>query len=306
MGGQDEFLALIDVIYEAAFDGALWPQALTRLADATGTAQVGLATMDRRANTYNSIAPRTDPVMDASYKNYWAFHDPVWPLVTQRPEGEVFSFDSIMSRRDFAATPVFNEWFRPAEFGLGIIGANLLAGDQVSALLCVANAPKNDYITGEQVRAFQAALPHIGRAVRIHRELRIRDLDHDTAPDRLEGLQRSVMLVDGAARVLFANAAARTLLGSGRGLACTAGRIRSTDGSATLQGLIASCVPRELAPKGPGGRTSIHHGRRGPGLRVTVTPLRAKGTVAELPWLGVGIPVAVVTVADSARERCLH
>ena len=38
------------------------------------------------------------------------------------------------------------------------------------------------------------------------------DLDHDTAPERLEGLWRGVMLVDGTGRVLFANAAARTLL----------------------------------------------------------------------------------------------
>lgn len=51
---------------------------------------------------------------------------------------------------------------------------------------------------------------------------------------------------------------------------------------------------------------SIRRGPRGPRLRVTVTPLRANGTVAELPWLGLGIPVAVVTVADSARERWMH
>jgi len=58
----------------------------------------------------------------------------------------------------------------------------------------------------------KAALPHIDRAVRIHRELRLRDLDHDTAPDRLECLPRGVMLVDATSRVVFANAAARALL----------------------------------------------------------------------------------------------
>jgi hypothetical protein len=182
MGMEDDLLALIDLFYEAAFDSTLWPTALTRLADTTGTAQVGLTSMDRRAQTYDSIAPRTDPVMDASYKSYWAFHDPVWPLVKKRPAGKVFSFDSIISREDFSATPVFNEWFRPAEFRLAAIGANLLVGDQVSSFICVANAPKNDHITGGQTLAFKTALPHIDRAVRIHRELRMRDLDHDTAP----------------------------------------------------------------------------------------------------------------------------
>ena len=137
MGQADDLIALMDLIYEAAFDSGLWPSALTSLADITGTAQVGLCAMDRRAHTYDSLAPRTDPAMDAIYKQHWAFHNPLWTLAAQRPAGQVFSFDSIMSRKDFSDTPVFNEWFRPAEFGPAAIAANLLVGDQVSALICV-------------------------------------------------------------------------------------------------------------------------------------------------------------------------
>jgi nitrogen-specific signal transduction histidine kinase len=51
----------------------------------------------------------------------------------------------------------------------------------------------------------------------------LRDLDHDTAPDRLECLPRGVLLVDAASRVVFANAAARALLNSAGGLALDAG-----------------------------------------------------------------------------------
>jgi hypothetical protein len=306
MGKEDDHLALIDLIYEATLDSTLWPAALTRLADTTGTAQVVVAALDRRAHTFDSIAPRTDPVMHASYKSNWAFRNPRALRAAQQPAGKVFLFDRLISREEFCATPVFNEWYRPAEFGLAAIGANLFVGDQVSALLCVANAPKNDHITGKQMFAFQAALPHIDRAVRIHRELRMRDLDHDTAPDRLECLQRSVMLVDGAARVLFANAAARTLLGSGVGLTLKAGCLHSSDDSDTIQGLIASCAPKAHAPNAPGGEISIHRGSGRSPLRVTVTPLRSKGTVAELPWLGLGIPVAIVTVAEPAREKRMN
>ena len=306
MGVEDDLLALIDLTYEAALDSTLWPAALTRLADTTGTAQVSFVCMDGRAKTCDTLGPRTDPVMDASYKNYWAFHDPLWPLMTKQPPGTVFSIDSIMSRKEFSSTPVFNEWYCPAEFGLASMGSNLLVGDQVSALICVANTPKNDHISEKQTLAFKAALPHIDRAVRIHRELRIRDLDHDTAPARLECLQRSVMLVDGAARVLFANAAARRLLGSGGGLILRAGYLHSTGDSDIVQGLIASCSRKARAPKGPGGEMSIRRGPRRSPLRVTVTPLRSKGTIAELPWLGLGIPVAMVTVVDSAREKWMN
>jgi hypothetical protein len=301
MTKEDDLQAVIDLIYEAVLDETLWPIVLTRLADAMGTAQIGLLSLDRRARTYDSIAPRTDPVMDAIFKKYWAFHNPLWPRTIGRPVGEVFLLDSLIPRKDFVATPFFNEWMRPAGFSIASMGANLLVGNEISTMIS-----GNDEITGEQTLVFKAALPHINRAVRIHRELRLRDLDHDTAPDRLECLPRGVMLVDGASRVVFANAAARALLNTAGGLALESGCLRGTDGSdALLQGLIVSCKHKAHTRNGPGGGISI---RAGPSrsLRVTVTPLRAKGTVAELPWLGLQIPVAIVTVSAPSTEKSLN
>jgi hypothetical protein len=62
-------------------------------------------------------------------------------------------------------------------------------------MISVANAPGNDEITGEQTLVFKAALPHINRAVRIHRELRLRDLDRYTAPDRLESSKKNTRIL---------------------------------------------------------------------------------------------------------------
>ena len=173
--------------------------------------------------------------------------------------------------RGLRSYPVFNEWFRPAKFGLAMMSANLLVGDRVSALIGVANAPGEDEIMREQMNVLKAALPHIDRAVRIHRE------------DRLENLQRSVLLVDGAARVMFAHAAARRRLGSRGGLVIKAGSLHSIGDSDGIRGLIASCMRKGQTSNGHGGRISIRHGPRRSPLRVTVTSLRSRGTVAELP-----------------------
>jgi hypothetical protein len=305
MTKEDDLGATISLIYEALLDDTLWPKVLVRLADAMGAAQVGLLSLNRRARTYDSLAPRTDPAMDACFKKYWAFHNPLWPRTTTRPAGEIFLLENLVPRNDLAATPFFNEWFRPAGFGFAAIGANLVVGDTVSAMLTLGNAPGSDEITDEQMRFFKAAFSHMERAVRIHRELRMRDLDHDTTPDRLELLPSGVLLVDSASKVLFANAWARALIGSGSGLGFKAGYLRSTDGSETLQRLIASCVPKFCAPRGPGGEIVIRQRSCGL-LRVTVTPLRARGTVAELPWLGLQLPVAMVTVSSPAMEKWLN
>jgi hypothetical protein len=38
-------------------------------------------------------------------------------------------------------------------------------------------------------------------------------------------------------------------------------------------------------------------------LRVTVMPVRARGSVAELPWLGLQLPAAMITISDLAAEK---
>jgi hypothetical protein len=302
MSKEDDFHGAIDLIYEAVLDDRLWSTALTRLADVLETAHIGFCAMDRRAKSFDSIVPRTDPDWDARYKQYWAFHNPLWTLSTARPTNKVYFLDDLMPREEFAATPVHNEWWRPAGFGLGNMAANLHVSDEASALIFVANAPGKDEITGEQAQIFNSALQHIDRAVRIHRELRIRDLDLNTAPDRLERAGLGVMLVDGTAKVLFANERASALLGAGSGITLQAGRLQSTDGSGALERLIALCDWKLCVPQGPGGEITLRRRARRP-LRITVTPLRARGNVAELPWLGLQLPVAMVTISDPAMEK---
>jgi PAS domain-containing protein len=214
----------------------------------------------------------------------------------------VYFLDDLMPREDFAATPVYNEWWHPAGFGLGNMAANLHVSDEASALIFVANAPGNDQITGEQAHIFKAALRHFDRAVRVHHELRIRDLDQDTTPERLEHMGSAVMLVDRSAKVLFANPRARALLGKGSGITLHDGRLQSTTGSDNLQRLIASCAWKFRSPGGLGGEISLRLGKHR-SLRVSVTPLRARGSVTELPWLGLQLPVAIVTVNNPGWEK---
>jgi len=98
MSIEDDLLASIDLIYGSSFDSTLWPRALISLADNMRTAHITLSTMDFCAQTYLSIAPRTDPDMTAIYRQYWAFHNPVWRLSATRPAGEVYLLDSLVPR----------------------------------------------------------------------------------------------------------------------------------------------------------------------------------------------------------------
>lgn len=304
MSDDSKLIALMDCIYAAALDADLWPTVLAKLADATGTLQAIIATMDKRTDTFASISRRAYPDLEASYKDYWAFHNPLWDNATALPAGEVYSLDAIMPRQDFAKTPIFNEWWKLADYGLAMLLANLPVEDRVSSLICVVNARGNDALTSEQTRVFETAARHVSRAARIHRQLFTLDLMHGATPERLESLRQGAILVDAAANVLFANALARAVLDTGDGLVLKGGCLASTDGADTLQRLIASCA-RGIGPLcGPlGGDLGVRRGPNRPCLHITVTPLRSKDPAIGIPWLGLRPPAAIVTVDDPETGR---
>jgi DNA-binding CsgD family transcriptional regulator/PAS domain-containing protein len=304
MSLEDALIDLLDTIGEAALDPALWPLVLTRLADSLGAGQVAMASLDERTQAFASIAPRTDPVDLANYKTYWAFHNPAWMRSTALPAGETFSLDSLLGREAFTRTPIFNEWWRPAGWGLAMIGTNLLVEDRLTALVCLDNGPNEDVICEKRLRAFEFAVRHIHRAVRIQRKFCKLELEREAAADRYDANPHGILLVDAGARVVFANPSALALLAAGTGLALRSGRLETEDGG-VLPGLIAACAakPRFGTLRNRGGDLAI---ARGPGrapLQITVAPLRAEGRVAEVPWLGLRAPVAIVTITDPDLER---
>jgi hypothetical protein len=76
MSPEQARIALIDSIYEAVLDNDRWPSVLESIADAIGTVQVAVASIDQQANIVAVIAPRIDPELVASWRDYWAFRDP--------------------------------------------------------------------------------------------------------------------------------------------------------------------------------------------------------------------------------------
>jgi DNA-binding CsgD family transcriptional regulator/PAS domain-containing protein len=296
MSRHKELITLINLIYEAALDSDLWPSVLMALADTVGAAQIAMLSMDRRANVVSTFAPRLDPDLLASWQKYWAF--PVLARASLRPTGEIYTLDSLMPREEFVATRFFDEFWRPAQLGLSAAAGNLLVEDQFSALIFFSNAPDKEFLTTQQMHIFEVVLRHLSRAVRIGRRLGELEFEQVAAVERLESMQEGALLVDASGRVIRANAAAEAMLDDGAGIFLENGRLAA--GSEILQKLITSC---SLLLGGPGGEFKIPRKHPRSPLHVTVTPLRSKIRLADFPWIGVGTPVAIVTVHDPDVDR---
>ena len=122
------------------------------------------------------------------------------------------------------------------------------------------------------------------------------------ATERLETLQQGALLADASGRVVRANTAAKAMLDDGTGIFLDNGRLAAA-GSEILQKLIASCTRTSPVLGGPGGEFKIPRELPRSPLHVTVTPLRSKARLSDVPWIGVGTPVAIVTVRDPDIDR---
>ena len=303
MSGDKELIALIDLIYQAALDNDLWPGLLIKLADAMGASQVSMTSRDQRADIFTTLSPRTDPDFLASYRQYWRLQNPLWQRTTSWRVGEIYLLDNLVPRRDYSATPVFNEWWQPSGRGLAAAGANLLVEEQFSVLVYFANRPGKDALTDRQLWTFNVALRHLIRAVRINRRLCELDIKHVAATERFEAFSQGALLADALGRVVRANAAAKAMLDKGSGIILDKGRLAAAGCPDLLQRLIASCALTAPAAGGPGGELKIPRELPMLPLVVTVTPLRSKVRLADVPWIGVGTPVAIVTVSDPDLDR---
>jgi hypothetical protein len=190
MSTEQERIALIDSIYEAVLDNDRWPSVLERIADAIGTVQVAVASIDRQANIVALLAPRIDPDLAASWRDHWAFRDPFFTRAILRPAWEIYSLDDLISREEFAATPVFSAVWRPANCSLATAATNLVK-NKFCALIGVANVPGRDFLSEGQLRHFEAVTRHVGRAWRISRQLWKLDLANLAAQERFATLAHS-------------------------------------------------------------------------------------------------------------------
>ena len=303
MRKESDLIELIDLIHEALLNSNLWPKVLVRLADATGAAHISMTFRDQQTGMFTTLAPRTDPDWLAAYSDYWRHHNPLWQATCQWPASKIYSLDSLMPWEDFFVTSVFSEWWRPDGRHLAAMGANILVKGQFSSLIYIANGPGESVPSDRQISVFRAALQHIIWAVRINRRLWDLELKHLAPPDQLEALPHGALLLDAWARVVLANAAAKEMLVEGDGVVLCNGRLSTINGSEDLQELITACALSLDALGKPGGELRIPRIPPSSSLHVTVTPLGAPTRLTAIPWLGVGIPVALVTIHDPDSDR---
>lgn len=301
MHGDRELHALVELAYDAAGRRDRWPALLEGLAHELGCEMVGvnLQDLERGAASLQSQFG-ADPSWQERYETYYARRN---IFLSARPDltfsGAIRNGEAIVPDGDAMRTEYFNDFLRPLGV-LHAIGMVPFRSGSVIALVSLMRRLGAPSFAEADFALLARFMPHLQRAISIHRRLESVDLAQAAAGEVLDGMPIGVALLDAAERVLFLNRHARALVDAGDGLVLGRDGLAAAhpDEAAALRRLIAGACGtgcgRGLAPGGTLGVTRPS-GRRA--LTVLVAPLRARPSE-----LTSELPAAVVFIGDPERR----
>jgi DNA-binding CsgD family transcriptional regulator len=275
-------LSVIDIIYSAAADFALWPDALVRLADLLGAEDAAFGTIGPGGIAWLQ-APRTDPAYLRTYSDYHD-QDLVWHGIVAKGVGAAVTDEMVVDPAGLRFNAYHQEWSLPQGYR-SKLGGLVLEEDGWRTVMVL---PGRNAYTPEQTRLYKLFSRHLRRAVQINIRLAGDNVEGEVSTRLLERMTSGAILVDGNCRLIFANKPAEALFRRGGGLELTHGRLRATGDreNAALEALIGQCVRRGLCDAGGELILRTNGWER---RKLLVIPLRQ-----SRPVLAPGLPAAIL------------
>jgi DNA-binding CsgD family transcriptional regulator len=200
-----------DLIYEAALHPEGWQTALSAIARDTGARDVAIGAYNAATTVHETINLPIDPYYESQYETHWAAHNFLWERTATLPVGQLFSFETVLPKTDFARTDFYNEWWHPQ--GLDIaLGMNLIVDNETSAVITIYRPNSRPEFSDRDKGVFAGLLPHLVRALEIRRCVtHTVSIDNDFR-ETLAHLNKAGFVVTASGRLLHYNRMAQQLL----------------------------------------------------------------------------------------------
>lgn len=291
---------LIELIYAAAVNADGWPPFLAALSEATGS-EVGCVLLhDTQSHAGSSLWQHgSTPELMAEY-DCWAPKN-VYMLAAAPAvrTGVIVNAEDFVSDRHVVDSEYFNEYLRRVGV-MHNLGAGVFYEESVVCGLMLLRQIGRRSHSSRDIALVRGLLPHLQRAIEIHRRLASADLLSGAAGEALDRMPIGVLLIGTTGRVSYMNRAALDLTG-GDGLNVSAqGRLsaeRSTESRRLGLAVSEACATGLSRDDRTGAALRVSRGSGKRPLSVLVAPL----SIDTLSVVS-GRPAAIVFVADPDRS----
>ncbi|MHB1331754.1 MAG: helix-turn-helix transcriptional regulator [Sulfuriferula sp.] len=286
MGKIDEAvpLDLVGRIYEAAVEPDRWPafmEAFGRAVDASGVVLWLHDFADGSANFdggSSSLACFTgfDPEAVASYAAHYS-HVNVWAQNEDKLcSGSVVTSAMLYPDADLVRTEYYNDWLKPQGL-FHALGGVVVKKETLAVKFSALRSSRRGMYSKNELALYRLLMPHLQRAVTLHRGLAHTRLSGRVAMASLDLLPTAVWLLGDRGELLHANPAARQLSQCGNVITQMSNgrpRARVASEDQRLQRLIYSALHADLSlGLDAGGTMMMWSNNGGDMLHVMVTPL---------------------------------
>jgi DNA-binding CsgD family transcriptional regulator len=214
-------------------------------------------------------------------------------------EGSVSCSEELCPAAEVLKSEFYNEWVNPQKLGSGLNGVFLRSGSLVGSL-GVIRAKSAKAFGAEDKRFLRCLMPHLQRAMRLHRKTVQLSAFARTNSDALDHWTTAVLLLDHDGAVVALNHAASVLLAARDGLFIERGTLRAANARdcAVLRRFVCGAINR-IANCHANGMMLIDRPSGKRPLHLLITPC-----VNERAFFGIG-GNALVFVSDPEAEITL-
>lgn len=210
---MNEYIRLVQRIYEAASASEQWSRLSTDIADHVGGGTVHLMLASPSEGTeYLSLFPRGDEEFAAEYLRDYIGLDFRVPRVLTKTPGVLVDERSYVSSEEARRSPIHQE-FLPKYDIHEIIGANMTI-DGAMGWFGVSTRKPGEYLDNRKKKAFSELTPHILQAYKILKANRDLQMTADMGLGALDMLNMGLFFIRGR-RLRHANRAAARILDDG-------------------------------------------------------------------------------------------
>ncbi len=291
------FLALAELLYEAALQGGGWEQVLKSIAQAYGASGAAMLGIDTYAGRVGfRFTYRLDAEEMATRGLCLAGGD------ARAFSDVLFVHDALRLENEALAPIEIARWLKERRGETCYVGARMLVAPGELALAILDSGAG---MTIHGVVQFRKLAPHAERALQISRRLAELDLHSSAVGDTLEMLPFGVFLIDAEQKVRFANRSARDVIADRDGLELREAQLHATEAGwdERLDRLLrVACAADVYLNKPPGGGLLLERPSGQRPYSILVMPL---GREEEQLVFATESPAAAVFVTDPARRERL-
>jgi DNA-binding CsgD family transcriptional regulator len=222
-----ELSTVLDAVYDAALDVALWPLAIERAAGFVRCIAGMVAAYDLMQRGVSFRIPWGYEQKYLDTFDYYASINPMLRSSFAFKAGQVSSIADIMPFEEFRKYPTFTDWAKPQGIG-DVVQAVLEKSPMALSVLALSRHEREGPVDAETRRRMALIIPHFRRSVQISKVIDLARIEVATFRNTIDGLAAAVFLVSRDARLIHANTQGAKMLAAGDPLRLADGHIHAT------------------------------------------------------------------------------